>query len=91
MKASSMRVRLMRTPSTRRSSRGAHAATRPAPEAPAPEARAASAEDHPQERRARESGGPIDNAQYNCECGLVFDAAVSTSVQCPHCGTAQAW
>jgi hypothetical protein len=46
---------------------------------------------HPQERRARESGGPIDRAQYVCTCGFVFDADVSTSVSCPHCGTGQAW
>jgi hypothetical protein len=28
---------------------------------------------------------------YNCGCGYVFDALVSTSVDCPHCGDAQAW
>lgn len=60
--------------------------TRPAPEQPPAEPT-----DHPQERRARESGGPIDRATYNCACGLVFDAPVSTSVSCPHCGTGQAW
>lgn len=43
------------------------------------------------ERRAREAGGPIDNASYSCECGLVFAAAVSTTVSCPHCGADQAW
>lgn len=43
------------------------------------------------ERRARESGGPIDLAHYSCRCGYVFNAAVSTSVTCPHCGTGQAW
>jgi hypothetical protein len=39
----------------------------------------------------REAGGPVDNATYGCTCGLVFEAAVSTSVACPVCGTRQAW
>jgi hypothetical protein len=43
------------------------------------------------EKRARESGGPEDRAFYTCSCGYAFDADVSTSVTCPHCGTAQAW
>jgi hypothetical protein len=47
--------------------------------------------DPPDERRARESGGPLDTAHYACECGYAFDAAVSTTVTCPHCGTGQAW
>ena len=41
--------------------------------------------------RARRAGGPQDRALYNCSCGYVFTAAVSTSVGCPHCGTSQAW
>lgn len=28
---------------------------------------------------------------YTCTCGFVFEADVSTSVACPHCGTSQAW
>lgn len=48
-------------------------------------------DEHPHERRARESGGPLDTAHYACECGYAFDAAVSTTVTCPHCGTGQAW
>ena len=44
-----------------------------------------------QERRMRESGGPDDRAHYRCVCGYAFDAPVSTSVACPHCGTGQAW
>ena len=43
------------------------------------------------ERRARESGGPDDRAVYTCSCGYVFEADVSTSVACPHCGAGQAW
>jgi hypothetical protein len=36
--------------------------------------------------------GPVqDNAVYSCHCGYVFEAAVSTSVDCPHCGGGQAW
>lgn len=34
---------------------------------------------------------PQDHATYACRCGYVFEAAVSTSVGCPHCGDAQAW
>ncbi len=41
--------------------------------------------------KVREAGGPIDEASYACLCGMVFAAAVSTSVQCPHCGSVQAW
>lgn len=32
-----------------------------------------------------------DEAVYSCQCGFVFSAPVSTSVDCPHCGDAQAW
>jgi hypothetical protein len=42
-------------------------------------------------QRVRESGGPTDQACYPCHCGYVFAAAVSTTVECPHCGTPQAW
>lgn len=51
----------------------------------------APADDLADERRLRQSGGPHDHATYACTCGYVFDAAVSTSVACPHCGTGQAW
>jgi hypothetical protein len=50
---------------------------------PAPELKA--------EKRARESGGPEDRAFYSCSCGFAFEADVSTSVSCPHCGAGQAW
>jgi hypothetical protein len=43
------------------------------------------------EARLRASGGPDDQAAYQCSCGYVFEADVSTSVSCPHCGTGQAW
>ncbi|MDQ6729439.1 MAG: hypothetical protein M3022_03835 [Actinomycetota bacterium] len=42
-------------------------------------------------RRRREAGAPQDQAVYSCECGFVFEAQVSTSVDCPHCGSSQAW
>jgi hypothetical protein len=43
------------------------------------------------ERRHRASVAPEDEAHYGCSCGFQFQAPVSTSVACPHCGTAQAW
>ena len=43
------------------------------------------------ERRLRASGGPNDRAQYTCGCGFVWEADVSASVACPHCGMSQAW
>ncbi|MGN6188623.1 MAG: hypothetical protein ACTHOE_06970 [Conexibacter sp.] len=41
--------------------------------------------------RERAAGGPEDRAAYCCSCGCVFEAPVSTTVDCPHCGGAQAW
>jgi hypothetical protein len=41
--------------------------------------------------RERAAGGPQDLAAYCCSCGYVFEAAVSTTVGCPHCGDTQAW
>jgi hypothetical protein len=55
------------------------------PAAPPPD------DDLADERRLRESGGPDDRAMYTCSCGYVFQADVTTSVTCPHCGTGQAW
>jgi hypothetical protein len=48
-------------------------------------------EDDPVVIRVREAGGPVDQASYACECGLVFVAPVSTTVACPHCHAAQPW
>ena len=42
-------------------------------------------------RLRRQAVAPQDQAMYTCHCGFVFEAAVSTSVGCPHCGDAQAW
>ena len=88
-----MRVRTQRqTAPTIGRPRRRHQAARPEASAPPPAAPAPEgAEDQREERRARASGGPIDRACYSCTCGYVFDAAVSTSVACPHCGTGQAW
>jgi hypothetical protein len=41
--------------------------------------------------RVRAAGGPLDRAVYVCCCGFYFDASVSTTVPCPHCGAEQAW
>ncbi len=41
--------------------------------------------------RLRRADAPQDQARYSCVCGFVFEAEVSTSVGCPHCGTSQAW
>jgi DNA-directed RNA polymerase subunit M/transcription elongation factor TFIIS len=48
-------------------------------------------DEHFDEHRWREAGGPEDRARYTCTCGYVWDTAVSASVTCPHCGAAQAW
>jgi hypothetical protein len=42
-------------------------------------------------QQVREAGGPTDLASYSCQCGYMFAAAVSTTVECPHCGSPQAW
>jgi hypothetical protein len=42
-------------------------------------------------QRRRIAGAPQDRALYSCGCGFQFEAAVSTSVGCPHCGATQAW
>jgi predicted Zn-ribbon and HTH transcriptional regulator len=48
-------------------------------------------DEHVAERRHRESVTPEDTAHYSCSCGFQFQAAVTTSVACPHCGSGQAW
>lgn len=78
-----MRVRPQRSLKNRRPDRGAHPVPRSTPAPPVPK--------HPHQHRARQSGGPQDTASYSCPCGMVFTADVSTSVDCPRCGTGQAW
>lgn len=45
----------------------------------------------PAVERVRAAGGPHDEACYTCQCGYLFNAAVSTTVACPNCGVEQAW
>ena len=45
----------------------------------------------PGQRSHRLGGSSQDRALYSCGCGYAFDALVSTSVDCPHCGDRQAW
>ena len=45
----------------------------------------------PKGYRRHSGGAPEDHALYSCGCGYVFKADVSTTVECPHCGTGQAW
>jgi hypothetical protein len=88
-----VRARLNRKPTEPRRRSGAlrrpHPPEREEPVPPAPPPVAD--DDLADERRARESGGPEDRAMYTCTCGYVFEANVSTSVACPHCGAGQAW
>jgi hypothetical protein len=55
---------------------------RPEPAAPA---------EPTEQRRLRRDEGPTDVATYSCHCGYVFEALVSTTISCPHCGDGQAW
>ena len=89
-----MRVRPLR-PTDRRpplTERRPHVFGRPAAveDAPQPEV-AVVADAHADERRHRESVACEDSAHYACSCGFQFQAPVTTSVACPHCGTSQAW
>jgi rubrerythrin len=93
-----MRVRINRQSDTRHRGGPSRRGTLLRREAPAPEADPASepftAEGEDElfdERRLRASGGPNDRAQYTCGCGFVWEADVSASVACPHCGASQAW
>jgi hypothetical protein len=45
----------------------------------------------PARERNKRANVSEDAALYTCGCGYVFTAAVTTSVGCPHCGSAQAW
>jgi hypothetical protein len=90
-----MRVRSNRQSETRHRggpSRRKSLVRREPPATPAEPEPAAQAEDDLfDERRLRASGGPNDRAQYTCGCGYVWEADVSASVACPHCGASQAW
>jgi predicted Zn-ribbon and HTH transcriptional regulator len=45
----------------------------------------------PARERNKRANLTQDAALYTCGCGYVFTAPVTTSVGCPHCGSAQAW
>ena len=62
-----------------------------APAAVSAQPRAAAPSMDSAEQRVRDAGGPVDQASYSCACGLLFQAKVSTTVSCPHCGAGQAW
>ena len=53
--------------------------------------RRAQANVSPGRERNKRANVSEDAATYSCSCGYVFKAAVTTSVGCPHCGSAQAW
>jgi hypothetical protein len=77
-------------PRRRRRQQGATTAhERPLPEAPAVE----SPGPRPRgpEARERQAGGTQDQALFVCRCGSAFQAPVTASVRCPHCGESQAW
>lgn len=78
-----MRVRPATAPRPR-ADRRPHAFERPVVTPPP-------ADEHPAERRHRECVTPEDSALYTCGCGFAFQAPVTTSVACPHCGSGQAW
>jgi hypothetical protein len=90
-----MRVRPQRhtrSPEQRRPhilGRAAPAETSPTP-TPSPTPEAAD-DEHVAERRHRAAVNPEDTALYRCLCGYVFEADVTTTVACPHCGAGQAW
>ncbi|WCB93031.1 hypothetical protein DSM104299_01733 [Baekduia alba] len=91
-----MRVRPLRPTDRRppRTERRPHVFGRPAEAEVEAEVEVVSAEvveDHAAERRHRECVTSEDTAHYSCSCGFQFQAAVTTSVSCPHCGTDQAW
>ncbi len=97
-----MRPSLLHPTGERRHTRRAHRWRRATP-APEPDADVHAPGSAPREpnapaqesdsavQRVREAGSPTDKASYACQCGYIFAAAVSTTVECPHCGTAQAW
>jgi hypothetical protein len=54
-------------------------------------ARPAAGKANPARERNQRANVSQDAAMYTCGCGYVFKAPVTTSVGCPHCGSAQAW
>ncbi|HEY1457991.1 MAG TPA: hypothetical protein VGF15_05695 [Solirubrobacteraceae bacterium] len=86
------RPRQRRTAGARRTSRLARAQPRTlTPAVEPPQASTARGTPDFALERARAAGGPLDEASYSCQCGCLFEASVSTTVVCPHCGASQAW
>ncbi len=79
-----MEVRFKHTTNRQRTRSGRRGASHPI-------AQAGSGQAQPAPRSRRQGGALQDQALYSCSCGYVFNAAVSTSVGCPHCGGTQAW
>lgn len=82
-------TRRQREASSGRGGRGSDSSVRR--NEPAAGARTITAEQPAAPQHRREAGISEDHALYTCECGFVFRALVSTSVDCPHCGSSQAW
>jgi hypothetical protein len=81
-----------RTRRARREGRADHLPVRPTAESSTAAATNGSGPAHNDSVPRTRQGGPTqDHALYTCQCGFVFEAAVSTSVGCPHCGGTQAW
>ena len=89
-----MQVQLRQKRSERRTRRHRHEGVRPAVAGAAPaEGQARLDESSAVARLKRPAHEALsgDAALYTCQCGFQFEATVSTSVGCPHCGGAQAW
>jgi len=82
-----VRLQSLRT----RPRRTARPEARPEHERRARVAPSAHADDSAEVARHRRAGGPEDIALYSCACGYAFEATVTASVGCPHCGADQAW
>ena len=72
-----------RKPVARRRGHAVHSASRPTAPAVSPGLAATLS--------AQRGGGPHDSALYQCACGCLFRAPVTTSVGCPACGGGQDW
>jgi rubrerythrin len=87
-----MRVRPQRHPGRAPEQRRPHIIGRAAPAEPSETPTQEVVDDeHVAERRHRAAVNPEDHALYRCLCGYVFEADVTTTVACPHCGASQAW
>ncbi len=75
----------------RREEEAAEVHERPAPADPVPGPSERCRSTNGPENRELRAGGPQDKALYICRCGSAFQAIVTASVSCPHCGDPQAW